>query len=245
LRAERIEIAYRLTFESAFHFGTGMGGGLMDRLVARNTDGFLYVPGSTVKGVLRERCEQLVGVFGLQATSPHLEEWREANHLNPDIVARIFGTRFLPGTLYFDDAQMISEDRVLFETEVKQQRDAFKARQIEQRTQVALSRRTRTAQHGMLYTSEYGIRNLHFEGEILGMLTGFPVEESPRGTFSLLLLLTGLKSLEHIGGSKSTGAGKVTIELIDCSIDGETLDPTLILEQLQMLEYYQLYREEA
>lgn len=245
MRTERIAIAYCLTFESAFHFGTGMRGGLIDRLVARDADDFLYVPGSTLKGVLRERCEQLAGLFNLETTSPHVEAWSEANRQDPDIVARIFGTRFLPGRVYFDDAQMVEDDRALFEADEKKRKEEFKAWQTEQRTQVAISRRTRTAQHGMLYTSEYGIRDLHFEGGIVGTLTGFPLGGLDQGTYSLLLLLSGLKSLEHIGGSKSTGAGHVTSEITRCSVDDESVSPVEVLNRMEEMEYYWLYREEA
>lgn len=245
MRTERIAIAYRLTFDSAFHFGTGMRGGLIDRLVARDADDFLYVPGSTLKGVLRERCEQLAGLFDLEATSPHVEAWREANRQDPDIVARIFGTRFLPGSVYFDDAQMIEDDRALFDADETERQAEFRTWQTEQRTQVAISRRTRTAQHGMLYTSEYGIRDLHFEGKLVGSLTGFPLEGLEKGTYSLLLLLAGLKSLERIGGSKSTGAGCVTSEVTGCSVDDKTVSPVDVLSRMGELEYYLLYREEA
>lgn len=245
MRTERITIGYRLTFESAFHFGTGLRGGLVDRLVARDTEGFLYVPGSTLKGALRERCEQLAELFNLQATSPHIEAWREANRQDPDIVARIFGTRFLPGSVYFDDAQMVEEDRALFEVDGEERKAEFRAWQTEQRTQVAISRRTRTAQHGMLYTSEYGVRDLRFQGWITGLLKGFPLGEIEQGTYSLLLLLVGLKSLIHLGGSKSAGAGQVKSEVTNCQINDEFIDADELLDQIGSLEYYWLQREEA
>lgn len=245
MRTERITIEYRLTFESSFHLGSGMRAGLVDRLVVRDGAGFLYVPGSTIKGVLRERCEQLAALFNLQVTSPHVEAWREADRDDPDIVARIFGTRFSPGSLYFDDARMIEEDRALFEAESEDQRDQFRAWQVERRTQVSLSRRTRTAQHGMLYTSEYGIRDLRFEGQIAGLLTGFAPGGWDQGTYSLVLLLAGLTSVEHIGGSTSTGAGKVAPEITACLVDEEAVALSDLLNGVADLEYYWLLREEA
>jgi CRISPR/Cas system CSM-associated protein Csm3 (group 7 of RAMP superfamily) len=247
LRTERITIGYRLTFESAFHFGTGLRGGLVDRLVARDTEGFLYVPGSTLKGALRERCEQLAELFNLQATSPHIEAWREANRQDPDIVARIFGTRFLPGRVYFDDAQMVEEDRALFEVDGEERKAEFRAWQTEQRTQVAISRRTRTAQHGMLYTSEYGVCNLHFEGQIIGVLKGTPLFDSTVGTFPLLLLIAGLLSLGRVGGNKSSGAGKLTCEIREqeISIDDNELALKTLLEELPYFGLYKDWREEV
>ncbi len=248
VKTEHIQIKYELTFKSAFHFGTGLRGGLVHRLVARDADGFLYVPGSTLKGVLRERCEQLAQLFDLQITSPHVEEWREANRRNPDIVTRIFGSRFTPGQLYFDDAQMSESSRELFEADKKLDflKPKLQAWQVERRTQVSLSRVTRTAQSGLLFTSEYGVPNLSFTGSIVGLLAGFPLNsDDGKGTYSLLLLLAGLKSLDRLGGSRSSGAGQVKCQLIDCKVDGQGIAPNGLIEQLDELEYYQLVREEA
>ncbi len=59
MQTDRLWIAYDLTFATPFHFGTGIRKGLVDRTLIRDDDDLLYVPGSTLKGVLRERCEQL------------------------------------------------------------------------------------------------------------------------------------------------------------------------------------------
>ncbi len=247
MKTEHIQIDYELTFTSAFHFGTGMRGGLVHRLVARDADGFLYVPGSTLKGALRERCEQLAKLFDLQITSPHTEDFREANRRDPDIVARIFGSRFMPGQVYFDDAQMTQSTRDLFETDTEHLKSKLQAWQVERRTQVSLSRATRTAQSGMLFTSEYGVPNLIFEGSIVGLLAGFPLgsDKGNKGTYSLLLLLAGLKSLDRLGGSKSSGAGQVVCQLTDCKVDGQVTAPDNLIKRLEEIEYYWLVREEA
>lgn len=62
-RTDRIEIEYTLTFTTFFHCGTGIREGLVDRTVVRNNRDYLYVPGSTFKGALRERCEQLARAY--------------------------------------------------------------------------------------------------------------------------------------------------------------------------------------
>ncbi len=247
MKTEHIQIDYELTFTSAFHFGTGMRGGLVHRLVARDADGLLYVPGSTLKGALRERCEQLAELFDLQITSPHIEDFREANLHNPDIVTRIFGSRFTPGQLYFDDAPMSKSTQELFDTDQDHLKAKFKAWQVERRTQVSLSRATRTAQSGMLFTSEYGVPNLIFEGSIVGLLAGFPLasDKGNKGTYSLLLLLAGLKSLDRLGASKSSGAGQVVCQLTDCKVDGQVTAPNNLIKRLEEIEYYWLVRKEA
>lgn len=248
MRTERIHIAYQLMFASAFHFGTGLRDGLINRVVARDADGLLYVPGSTLKGVLRERCEQVAGVFDLPVLDSHTADWREAT-TDIDPCTRIFGSRFHPGHLYFDDAQMIDEDRTLFRaTGDGALRDAeFKNWQTEGRTQVSMSRATGTAQHGRLFTSEYGLCDLRFRGQVTGVLTGVSLQWTGlrAGTYPLLLLLVGLLSLDRIGGSKSTGAGKVTCTVEQLSVDGQALAVADLLDELPALdqEIYALCKE--
>ncbi len=246
MRTERIAITYQLTFESAFHFGTGLRDGLVHRGGARDAAGFLDVPGSTLKGVLRDRCGQLARLFGLKTCALHTEDWGE---ISPDIgiVERIFGTRFHPGRMYFDDAQMIDDDRKLFEFKKNNEtlKSKFRAWQTEKRTQVSLSRLTRTANQGMLYTSEYGIKGLRFEGQIVGVLTGFALAKDRPGTYSLLLLLTGLGTLDRIGGNKSTGAGQIECTVTQLAVGDQDVDSDVLLDQLENLEYYELESEEA
>ena len=62
-RYDRLHIDYTLEFQTPFHCGTGTRLGLIDRTVVRDHDQYLYVPGSTVKGVVREKCEQLARFY--------------------------------------------------------------------------------------------------------------------------------------------------------------------------------------
>ncbi len=254
-----VKIKYRLTFDSAFHFGTGLRNGLIHRTVARDKDGFLYVPGSTLKGILRDRCEQLAKLFELTAIEPHHESsgLLESRYQDPDIVMRIFGSRFLPGQLYFDDAKMVKSppdkqpennsqrfiDKSYFDGERETGR--YKARQVETRTQMSMSRQTGTAKAGHLYTSEYGMRWLRFEGEIYGHLTNFQLPQLTQVNYSLLLLLAGLSSLDHIGGNKSVGAGAVQVDIYNLLLNEQKIGKPLdILKQLADLEGYELERGE-
>ena len=54
MRTDRIHITYELTFTTPFHCGTGLRVGLIDRTIVRDNDEYLYVPGSTIKGIVRE-----------------------------------------------------------------------------------------------------------------------------------------------------------------------------------------------
>ncbi len=251
MRTEHVQIDYYLHFTSAFRFGTGLREGLIHRIVARDANDYLYMPGSTLKGVLRERCEQLADLFELEVIDPHAEDLAEV-HPNLAIVNRIFGSRFHASQLYFDDAPLIKQQKEWFEPQVgnddykKTKRPEYRSWQTEKRTQVSISRLTRTAEPGRLYNSEYGVKGLKFQGSIYGLLSGFRLEEEEPGTYSLLLLLAGLYSLDfdRLGGNKSTGAGKMRLEISKVSVDGQVLETEALLNKLEELELYALAREE-
>ena len=53
----------RLTFDSDWHVGSGAGiPGSVDRQVLRDEEGFPYVPGKTLTGVLRDAAEWIADV---------------------------------------------------------------------------------------------------------------------------------------------------------------------------------------
>ncbi len=258
-KVDRIQIDYTLEFEAPFHCGTGIRIGLIDRSIVRDSQDYLYIPGSTFKGVLRERCEQLARFYEedeqmrLLVQSPHdvrtaLQEFAQV----ATIVTRIFGSRTYPGRLFFDDARQADEDKRQYDSPEEGSEGKYKELQTEIYTQVRLERATRTAASGALYTSEFGTADIRFEGSIKGWLECTAIdhtslvnkdrpEDSP--TFSLLLLLAGLLMIERLGGSKSTGKGKCTCEIKKIVLNGAECAETQWkswLEQLDSLAFYYL-----
>ncbi len=231
----------------------GIREGLVDRTVVRNNRGYLYVPGSTFKGILRERCEQLARAYIQNAqekqriASPHNAEIALLNlGKNPTMITRIFGAQNVPGSLFFDYA-MQSEDASVIET------DRYKEMQVSVYTQVRIDRPTHTAVPGALYTSEYGTRDTVFSGTIQGWLSCIPVDD-PRvsleyiphtrvaPTYSSLLLLAGLQLIERLGGNKSTGKGQCECKISKVVMRGETCSEIVWKSwfgQLNVLDGYQ------
>jgi len=221
-----VQIDYELHFATPFHMGTGISAGMIDRTVIHDVEGKLYVPGSTLKGVLREYCERLCRFYVPDAQthvfSPHnaYEALVEFSG-TPTLVSRIFGSQFYPGGLHFDDAKLSRESC-----------DTYQNMQTSLLTQVRIDRMTRTAVDKALYTSEFGNNALTFEGTIKGQLDCVPVErltrptpdgrdESvPKLTYSLLLLLASLTLLERLGGNKSTGKGACNCIVTQVQLDG-------------------------
>jgi len=238
-KTDRIQIDYILRFATLFHFGTGIRDVLVDRTVVRDSEGYLYVPGSTFKGVLRERCEQLSRFYASEQEkarieSPHKPEaallW--LGEVKPPLPIRIFGAHTHPGGLFFDDARQADEEKAAYEGG----EGNYKSLQVQTYTQVRIDRPTHTAVPGALYTSEFGNRDVNFSGMIQGLLECIPVDLSGYAdvlpvkdqrnapTYSLLLLLVGLRMLDRLGGNKSTGKGMCTCEIIRASINNETIE---------------------
>lgn len=234
-----VQLDYKLRFVAPFHFGTGIREGLIDRTVIRDTGDYLYIPASTLKGVLREQCEHLCHFYapGDQAQrrvpSPHdayaaLAEWSGM----PTLISRTFGSSLYPCGLFFSDAKQPPDPPDIQKT--------YKTMQTSTLTQVRIDRRTGTAVDEALYTSQFGIPDLTFLGNITGQLDGPPLadlahrasddDEGPYmliPTASLLLLLAGLLLIERMGGNKSTGKGEC-----QCIVTKLVLDRHLCPEEI-------------
>ena len=220
-----VQVDYELSFATSFHLGTGIREGLIDRTVIRDKSGYLYVPASTFKGVLREHCEQLLRFYisndqKNSVVSPHdryaaLAEFGRS----PTLISRIFGSSFYPGGLRFNDAKQEAEPS-----------DVYKALQVSVSTQVRIDHVTRIAASEALYNSEFGTRDLTFLGTIKGQLDCTPISSLAvtgygeqaytfTPTYSLLLLLAGLLMVERLGGNKSTGKGQCNCTIRQLKLD--------------------------
>jgi CRISPR/Cas system CSM-associated protein Csm3 (group 7 of RAMP superfamily) len=216
----RVVLNYQLRFINAFHCGTGLSNGLIDRSVSKDKDGYLYVPGSTIKGVLRENCEIIARLFDIPARQPHDESdaLKAYNKADIDIVESIFGSRFKESTLFFDNAYMINKE--FFDSQTINQKYLFM--QVENRTQTSISRKTGTAKEGALYSSEFGISGLSFSGSIYGTLEGFLnelSEEDLNSPYALFLLIAGINLTEKIGANRTNGMGRCKFLIENLLVD--------------------------
>lgn len=260
-RPDRIELTYQITFETLFHLGTGISTGLLDRTVIRNAEGYLYVPASTFKGVLREHCEQLCHFYlseeqNKAVTSPHdtytaLADFGRA--LTP--ISRIFGSQLYPGKLHFNNAEQTEDDTLIYDSTDSAElprNGKYKSVQTSALTQVRIDRLTGTAASGALYTSEFGTRNLCFKGKINGWLECTPAEAlaarvsptinpSEIPTYSLLLLLAGFQLIEQLGGNKSTGKGRCTCTITELKINKQAYSKEQWSSWLEYLDVLSAY----
>jgi CRISPR/Cas system CMR subunit Cmr4 (Cas7 group RAMP superfamily) len=241
MRTDRVEIVYELRFATLFHCGTGMRAGLVDRTVIRDGDGYLYVPGSTFKGVLRERCEQLARLYTPRVASPHDTEAAllELGQQPPALVTRIFGSQATAGRLYFDDARLEHTEQY---DSAEGEKGRYQSLQVDLYTQVRLDRLTRTSVPGALYTSEFGVNGSVFRGNIQGWLTCTAIDTAEQApTYSLVLLLAGLHMVDRLGGNKSVGKGNCSCTITSLAVNGQDISREIWqswLEQIGKLVEY-------
>jgi CRISPR/Cas system CMR subunit Cmr4 (Cas7 group RAMP superfamily) len=245
-----VQLEYTLSFEAPFHFGTGIREGLIDRTVIRDSNGLLYVPASTFKGVLREHCEHLCSFYTVdgparpRVASPHdayaaLAEFGGA----PSLISQTFGSQLSPCGLLFSNARQPRETQITY-------RDV----QTSTLTQVRIDRVTRTAVNEALYTSQFGIPDLTFAGTIVGQLGTSPLPDLERPssdpdeeastftpTYALLLLLAGLQLIERMGGNKSGGKGACRCTLTRLMLDRQPCPPEIWPDWLAHLELLSTY----
>ncbi len=249
---QRMDVRFQISWETDWHVGSGLGTSAVDRLIRRRACGpkghrAAFVPGSQIKGVLRHQCERLVVMIGGEVVAPHmvgpgppsalLDAFRPLGR-SALLVDRLFGSRFQGDCLFVEDA-------IPPPLEGPPQRSWV-------HTRTAIDRVVGTAREHALFSTELAAANgpnlqsrleaRHPPGVLTQDNGGFP--------FEYALLLTGLLSIESLGGDKSAGRGRCRI-----AIEGNTVrwndcpafpvaDALKSFEETEWMEMLQMIREE-
>jgi len=247
-RKDYLMINYQIEFLQPFHLGTGLPNGLIHRAIKKDKNGYLYVPGSTIKGVLRHTCEKIAQLLSLPVTNPHNEQEAILSYKNePSIIERVFGSRYRESTLFFDNAYLNEKSKEFLKSMTGESFEDKKLRSFQTftRTQTSISRLLGTVKEQALWTSEFGIHGLIFQGKITGYLEGIIDDFSePEGSFELTLLVCGLYAIDQIGANCSTGGGTAKINLEKLKLNDDILPPKTYIEKLGNFVCYQDMREE-
>ncbi|HXH13080.1 MAG TPA: RAMP superfamily CRISPR-associated protein [Alphaproteobacteria bacterium] len=204
----------------------------VDKVTARDADGKLIIPGSTLKGRLRWECERVARALG----------WAVCHAPRPDtmcpydlplqdgrpsfcIVCEIFGASGQRSPLWFNDAALQLHEELQSTPLGKSQLASHERRAFDAqiRPGVSISRRRRAAFSQRLFFTETSAPNARFlfraciEGEL-------PSDQHRA------LLLAGVRMLSFVGGGRSRGLGWVRVAT--CRIDGHEVAadhwPTLL-----------------
>ncbi len=246
---DHLIVDYRLEFAGPVHCGTGLRAGLVDHTVTRGPDDVIRIPGSTVKGLARWQCEWLCGL----ALPP---EEREASF--EPLIEDVFGSKARESTLFWDDAlpedapaedalpenalaEAVPSDKL--SSGGNRSKETLKWHPGPSRTRVALSRLTRTAEPGRLFTREQAPEGMVFLGRVAGWISGPRLPEAGY-TYGLPLLVAGLVLVDQIGAARSTGLGRCRTRLTGLEVNGQAVEPEDLIRSINDLQYYSLARQE-
>lgn len=161
-----------------------------DKSTVKTSDGKLYIPASTLKGIWRHACEAIAPSMGDHSVcnSPRAETMCADNHC---IICQIFGSPTLPSRIFISDLKMDTE---------------LAAESTEIRSGVTINRQRRVAEDQRLYFTETSLPNasIVFLGDIT--INAKITDEQ------IKLLKAGLKYIHAIGSGKSRGLGWLHIE---------------------------------
>ena len=231
----KLKIDMKVFFSNRWHIGSGIGSPVVDRLTIKDPMRQPYIPGSTLKGVVRHVCEKLAQALKFETTDPH-DETNIASFCSaektPYVVDRLFGSRFEGEKLFFRDAVIKEEFYPPSYTSVI--------------ARTCIDRVTGTAKEKALFNTEY-IEKIPLSATITGIhsqLTvendSFPIEYS--------LLVAALKCCIAIGGDKSTGKGALDIFIENICYNGRDVSTDNALavfkEEPEFADNYKLLRGE-
>jgi CRISPR/Cas system CSM-associated protein Csm3 (group 7 of RAMP superfamily) len=229
----RIQFETRITLMTSWHIGTGMAQGLIDRTTQRDPRGSVFIPASTIKGRLRNACEQVARLYS--SPDNRLKSCEPPNPQNMCrgaeccIVCRIFGSAYQGERLYFENASLLPDFQAVYAP----------ANQTQPRTQIKLNRRRGIAEHGHLFTTEYAESRLVFRSEINGNMSLTPLEGDPTRAYELILLAAGLRLVKDLGGNKSAGFGACDLTFASDIKVGETsVVATDLFKVIDFLQFY-------
>ena len=98
------DLKYTITFFSNWHCGSGQAAGSdVDELVVKNRDGLPYVPGRTIKGLLRDAADMLVKY-------DRVEQGKIDYLFGHDDEHGKHGELTTLGQLFFSDAELPTEE---------------------------------------------------------------------------------------------------------------------------------------
>ncbi|WP_071592090.1 RAMP superfamily CRISPR-associated protein [Baaleninema simplex] len=208
----------RLLSDTTFGRGDGVAG-LVDREVEHDAYGFPYLRGRTLKGLLREECDNLITAL----PTPSLQEYWE------NVAFNVFGipgsTRDTISTMHVGDACLPEDLRQAVAYQMQLQNKKLTSVDILNslttiRRQTAIDPKTGTPDEGSLRSSRVVLRNLGFTAAL-----SFEIQPS---NDALSLLTVGSLALKRVGSGRNRGRGYVQCHLFDSTSRELTADLTLV-----------------
>lgn len=186
MEASHTSIKYAVTFYSYWHCGSGLSAGASaDALVVRDKNGLPFIPGKTIKGLLREVVEDF-------------------SNLSSKQVEQLFGTRvdekkekYIVGQCHFANATLAEVEQTAIVS------NNWKNHLCRTIASTAIDEQTGTAKDSSLRTIEVTV-----PCTLYGEITGIPqdaVEE----------IKNSLRLIKRLGAHRNRGLGRCDITIVE------------------------------
>lgn len=183
-------INYKIQIHSYWHCGSGLAAGAdMDSLVIKDSNNLPYIPGKTIKGLVREACDEILALSDYKDMEQ--DYLRLFGYLDSDTKEEKKNTEMKKSEAFFTNATLTDKDDIVTN---KLQRFMY--------TSIA---QTAIGKDGA--SKEHCLRKIQIvvpcalEGQIID------VPESMTET-----VLKALKFIKNLGTNRNRGLGRCTIE---------------------------------
>ncbi|OGP49134.1 MAG: hypothetical protein A2Y79_11045 [Deltaproteobacteria bacterium RBG_13_43_22] len=207
-----------------WHIGSGLGRAYINRLILKDGLNRPYIPGSHLKGILRQRCEDLAETFGFAVSDPHDES--NISVFNDSkttlfLIERLFGSRYEGEKLFFKPAYWSANDL----------NEWYQRVNIIEQTRTAMDRALGTSKQKHLFSSEYVLGG-SLQTTIIGRHSYLTSERPGEWPIEYAILIGGLLSLDRMGGDKTHGKGSIKTEIKEILFNDVSIDTERALEPL-------------
>lgn len=234
-----LDIKIKIIPSHSWHIGSGMGRADVNRLTLKDGLNRPYIPGSHLKGILRQSCENLAETIGLDVVSPHQTDHVESftsSQKTIYIIDRLFGSRFEGGKLFCRSTYWSGDAETTF----------YERAHITAQPRTAIDRALQTSKAKHLFQTEY-VHDGFFSTCITGRHSCLTVVQEGDWPLEYALLLGGLCLLDRMGGDKTHGKGRIEIVIDEILFNGEVVSLETALEPLaeeEMSLWISMQREE-
>ena len=181
-------INYKIKFLSDWHIGSGLGAGAeTDAEILKNSDGLPYIPGKTIKGLLKNACNDIADINDLKISKETINQifGKYADKTDKSVAgSAIFGN----ATICIDESKEIIEnglEKYLFKN--------ISSTAIDENTGIASPKSLRSMEICMPITLNGSIE----------------IDEKHKEAITL-----ASKWVRHIGVNRNRGLGRCTIAII-------------------------------
>ena len=229
-------ITYCVDFKSDHHIGSGFGiAGVVDDTLVKDSKGCLFIPGETLKGIIRDACEDLANALPIPTCDGTVAEGKKMCGVNRNddtcLLCLIFGTEVIPSHFRFQSARRrdaVSE--LLGDEKMDHALQALSRVEAHNR----IDRHTGTAAEKRLFAYELGRKSEPYQAGI-SQIRPFDNEAQEKDAFALLV--AGMRFVLRMGGKRRRGKGRCRLR-IEGEIQGgggEEYNWTKLIDHLPQL----------